>query len=182
MRQIENLSCSHLYRFLVSISRKFKNFRLWLVWVVQILFCDHDWFIRFHDAAPLACDDHRHTDYLYVVTASNWGGANGFIGYFLNTTLGEETTTGDGIFEVFAAGKYPETNPSYPDHWNQDHGSDPLKLPTQAEVDNAISFAQANDYWESGIINPHLILADLIAIFHPDVLSDHQLFYYKQIF
>ena len=47
---------------------------------------------------------------------------------------------------------------------------------------NRITRGQANDYWESGIINPHLILADLIAIFHPDVLSDHQLFYYKQIF
>ena len=47
---------------------------------------------------------------------------------------------------------------------------------------NRITRGQANDYWESGIINPHLILADLIAIFHPDLLSDHQLFYYQQIF
>ena len=47
---------------------------------------------------------------------------------------------------------------------------------------NRMTRGQANDYWESGIINPHLILADLIAIFHPDLLSDHQLFYYQQIF
>lgn len=39
----------------------------------------------------------------------------------------------------------------------------------------------ANDFWESGIVNPHLILADLIKIFHPELLPDHQLFYYKQI-
>ena len=39
----------------------------------------------------------------------------------------------------------------------------------------------ANDFWESGIVNPHLILADLIKILHPELLPDHQLFYYKQI-
>ncbi len=39
----------------------------------------------------------------------------------------------------------------------------------------------ANDFWESGIVNPHLILADLIKILHPELLPNHQLFYYKQI-
>jgi iron complex transport system substrate-binding protein len=39
----------------------------------------------------------------------------------------------------------------------------------------------ANDYWESGAVHPHLILADLITIFHPELLRDHQLVYYKQL-
>jgi iron complex transport system substrate-binding protein len=39
----------------------------------------------------------------------------------------------------------------------------------------------ANDYWESGAVNPHLILADLIKIFHPELLPEHQFVYYKQI-
>lgn len=39
----------------------------------------------------------------------------------------------------------------------------------------------SNDYWESGAINPHLILADLIKIFHPELLPSHELQYYKQI-
>ena len=39
----------------------------------------------------------------------------------------------------------------------------------------------ANDFWESGAVNPHLILADLVKIFHPELLPDHQLFYYKQL-
>ncbi|MBT3209302.1 MAG: ABC transporter substrate-binding protein [Bacteroidetes bacterium] len=39
-----------------------------------------------------------------------------------------------------------------------------------------------NDYWESGIVNPHLILKDLIHIFHPEILPQHKLFYYKPIF
>lgn len=38
-----------------------------------------------------------------------------------------------------------------------------------------------NDYWESGIMNPQKILADLVKIFHPGLLPDHQLVYYKKI-
>ena len=39
----------------------------------------------------------------------------------------------------------------------------------------------ANDYWESGAVNPHLILADLIRILHPGVLSQDTLNYFKQL-
>ncbi|NJM56291.1 MAG: hypothetical protein HC857_00870 [Synechococcales cyanobacterium RU_4_20] len=38
-----------------------------------------------------------------------------------------------------------------------------------------------NDYWESGVVQPHLVLADLIKIFHPDLLPDHGLVYYKPL-
>ncbi|MBE9066796.1 ABC transporter substrate-binding protein [Leptolyngbya cf. ectocarpi LEGE 11479] len=38
-----------------------------------------------------------------------------------------------------------------------------------------------NDYWESGAVNPHLILADLVKIFHPELLPDHKLVYYQQL-
>jgi iron complex transport system substrate-binding protein len=39
----------------------------------------------------------------------------------------------------------------------------------------------ANDYWESGALNPQIVLADMIRILHPDLLPDHQLVYYKQL-
>ena len=39
----------------------------------------------------------------------------------------------------------------------------------------------SNDYWESGIVNPHLILADLIRILHPGLLPQDTLYYYKQL-
>lgn len=39
----------------------------------------------------------------------------------------------------------------------------------------------SNDFWESGAVNPHLILADLIKILHPDLLPKHELVYYKQL-
>jgi iron complex transport system substrate-binding protein len=38
-----------------------------------------------------------------------------------------------------------------------------------------------NDYYESGAANPDLILADLIHIFHPELLPDHELVYYQQL-
>jgi iron complex transport system substrate-binding protein len=39
----------------------------------------------------------------------------------------------------------------------------------------------SNDYWESGAVNPDVILADLIHIFHPELLPNHELVYYKQM-
>lgn len=39
----------------------------------------------------------------------------------------------------------------------------------------------SNDFWESGAVNPHLVLADLIKIVHPDLLPKHELVYYKQL-
>lgn len=38
-----------------------------------------------------------------------------------------------------------------------------------------------NDYWESGIVNPHLILADLVKIFHPNVHPDHRLIWFRPL-
>lgn len=38
-----------------------------------------------------------------------------------------------------------------------------------------------NDYWEGGISNPDIILADLIKIFHPELLPNHQLFFYQKL-
>lgn len=37
-----------------------------------------------------------------------------------------------------------------------------------------------NDFWESGTVNPHLVLGDLIAIFHPG-LAEKDLVYYQEI-
>jgi iron complex transport system substrate-binding protein len=38
-----------------------------------------------------------------------------------------------------------------------------------------------NDIWESGVVHPEIILADLIKIFHPELLPDHELYYYQKI-
>jgi iron complex transport system substrate-binding protein len=38
---------------------------------------------------------------------------------------------------------------------------------------------KADDYWETGIIEPDVLLADVIKILHPDRLPDHRLKYYR---
>lgn len=39
----------------------------------------------------------------------------------------------------------------------------------------------SNDYWESGAVNPQIVLSDLIKILHPELLPAHELVYYKQV-
>ncbi len=38
-----------------------------------------------------------------------------------------------------------------------------------------------SDYFESGAVSPHLILADLIAIFYPEALPKHKFVFYKKL-
>lgn len=37
-----------------------------------------------------------------------------------------------------------------------------------------------NDYWESGVMNPDLVLRDLIKIFHPELIAE-EFVYYRQL-
>jgi iron complex transport system substrate-binding protein len=38
-----------------------------------------------------------------------------------------------------------------------------------------------NDYWETAIVEPHILLADVIKILHPERLPDHQLQYHRHL-
>ena len=38
-----------------------------------------------------------------------------------------------------------------------------------------------NDYWETGLIEPDVVLADIIKILYPDLLLDHQFKYYRKL-
>jgi iron complex transport system substrate-binding protein len=46
---------------------------------------------------------------------------------------------------------------------------------------NRVTEAGGNDFWESGTVCPHLILHDIASILHPDLFSDNELFYYREI-
>ena len=37
-----------------------------------------------------------------------------------------------------------------------------------------------NDYWETATVEPHVVLKDLIKIFHPELIQ-HDLVYYKKL-
>ncbi len=39
----------------------------------------------------------------------------------------------------------------------------------------------ANDYWESAVVRPDWLLADLVHILHPGLFPDHDLMYYQQL-
>ena len=41
--------------------------------------------------------------------------------------------------------------------------------------------AGANDYWARGVSHPDLALADLVKIFHPDLVPQHELQWYLQV-
>jgi len=38
-----------------------------------------------------------------------------------------------------------------------------------------------DDYFETGVTNPQIVLADLITIFHPDLLPDHDLYFFHKL-
>jgi iron complex transport system substrate-binding protein len=38
-----------------------------------------------------------------------------------------------------------------------------------------------NDFWESGVARPDLVLADLVKIFHPEMLPEHELVYHRRL-
>lgn len=44
-----------------------------------------------------------------------------------------------------------------------------------------VSAGNGYDIYESAVVFPNVVLKDLITIFHPDVLPDHTLYYYKQL-
>ncbi len=44
-----------------------------------------------------------------------------------------------------------------------------------------VNEAGANDYFESGQMNPDRLLADHIKILHPEVMPDYELYYYKKL-
>ncbi|VBB48301.1 Periplasmic binding protein [uncultured Paludibacter sp.] len=39
----------------------------------------------------------------------------------------------------------------------------------------------ANDFWESSVARPHLLLADVIAILHPEILPNYQLYFAEKL-
>jgi iron complex transport system substrate-binding protein len=48
--------------------------------------------------------------------------------------------------------------------------------------DNAkMDAAGGNDIWETGVAYPDIVLADLISIFHPEILQDHRRTWYWQL-
>ena len=39
----------------------------------------------------------------------------------------------------------------------------------------------ANDWFESGVMQPDVVFKDVIKILHPELLPDHELYFYQQL-
>lgn len=59
---------------------------------------------------------------------------------------------------------------------------EPLKNAEIYNNNKRININGGNDFWESGIVHPDIVLQDLYQIFYPDTNKTHNLFYYKQLY
>ncbi|HOV83502.1 MAG TPA: ABC transporter substrate-binding protein [Paludibacteraceae bacterium] len=57
----------------------------------------------------------------------------------------------------------------------------PVKLKQVYNFNKRRLSSGANDFWESGIAHPDLLLKDIISILHPELLPDYELFYTKKL-
>lgn len=57
----------------------------------------------------------------------------------------------------------------------------PFQNGTVWSNDLSINAVGGNNYWEVGVTNPHLLLQDLVAIFHPELLPDHEFAFFRPI-
>ncbi len=46
---------------------------------------------------------------------------------------------------------------------------------------NRMTPSGGNDYWESAVVHPELLLKDIISILHPGLLPDHRQLYYRRL-
>lgn len=58
---------------------------------------------------------------------------------------------------------------------------DAFKNRQMYSYNNRVNALGSNDFFESGSVNPHIVLADLIHIFHPGLQPGYQLYYYKRL-
>lgn len=59
-----------------------------------------------------------------------------------------------------------------------------LPLFSEGEVWNnrkRVTKTGGNDYWESAVVRPDLLLSDLVAIIHPDLMPGYVQFYYRRL-
>ncbi|MEZ6120661.1 MAG: PEP-CTERM sorting domain-containing protein [Pirellulaceae bacterium] len=89
------------------------------------------------------------SEFLYVATASDHRGLQGFFADFHNDTKGISILTGDPVWQVFPAGAYlQQIDTSWPSTWPR------LLMPTQTQVDQAIAYADANNLWLTPATGP----------------------------
>ncbi len=65
-----------------------------------------------------------------------------------------------------------------------DHRMTRLPVYTSGRVWNnrkRMTTGGGNDYWESAVVRPDLLLKDIVSIIHPELLPEHRQYYYKRL-
>lgn len=78
----------------------------------------------------------------------------------------------------------PGTAESLADIGASDHRMIRLPVCTRGMVwnnRNRMTKKGGNDYWESAVVRPDLLLKDIVSIIHPELLPDHRQYYYMRL-
>jgi iron complex transport system substrate-binding protein len=57
----------------------------------------------------------------------------------------------------------------------------PFKAGEVYDMGARVNANGGNDYYETGVTNPQIVLADLIKILHPDLLPDHEFYFARKL-
>ena len=75
-------------------------------------------------------------------------------------------------------GSIPEIVSAYPEF----AGVKSIGAGAVFNCDNRVNAAGGNDFWESGLVRPDLVLQDLVRIFHPELAPSDSLIYYRRLY
>jgi iron complex transport system substrate-binding protein len=152
-------------------------------------------------AAQVSAVDERPTVYTGILRGDSWSmaGGQGYLARFLADAGADYLWAGEGgtasmplsfetVYERAAEADFwlPNTTTfhSISDVLAQNERYGDFAAVQNGQVYNntgSLSEFGGNDYWQTGIANPDLVLADLIAIFHPQLLPEHELRFYQRL-
>jgi iron complex transport system substrate-binding protein len=111
-------------------------------------------------------------------------------GDYLFSDINESNSVPYSVEAVFkrAADADIWINPGTSESMNEiaaaDHRLSVLPVCSRGEVwnnRNRTTPAGGNDYWESAVVRPDLLLMDFVYIIHPELLPDHTPYYYRRL-
>jgi iron complex transport system substrate-binding protein len=111
-------------------------------------------------------------------------------GHYLYSDLSEEHSVPFSVEAVFERATEadiwlnPGTAESLADISAADHRMTRLPVCKQGSVWNnrkRMTARGGNDYWESAVVRPDLLLKDFVSIIHPELLPEHRQYYYMRL-
>lgn len=110
-------------------------------------------------------------------------------GDYIWSSIEKETTMNINIETVLIEGKkaeiwLPNNMSANLKELKLDNSYTPLKFLNEIDVynnNNRLSPGGGNDFWETALMRPDLLIQDFVRIFHPLLLPNHDLAWYKEL-